>query len=125
LYVYSLYLVKEFAFCSEYYIRLRKDKKMVIDKIDNINNIVDPKRTKSVSKNSVLKKTDSLEISSEGKQAAKIAEYTQIVKDIPDIRVDKVNAIKEQIEKGTYDKFTDEKVLKMVADKIAANLLRK
>jgi negative regulator of flagellin synthesis FlgM len=98
---------------------------MVIDKIDNINNIVDPKRTKSVSKNSELKKTDSLEISSEGKQAAKIAEYTQIVKDTPDIRVDKVNAIKEQIEKGTYDKFTDENVLKMVADKIAANLLRK
>ncbi len=98
---------------------------MVIDKIDNINNIVDPKRTKSVSKNNELKKTDSLEISSEGKQAAKIAEYTQIVKDVPDIRVDKVNAIKDQIEKGTYDKFTDEKVLEMVADKIAANLLRK
>jgi negative regulator of flagellin synthesis FlgM len=125
LYVYNLYLIKEFAFFSEYYIRLGKDKKMVIDKIDNINNIVDPKRTKSVSKNSELKKTDSLEISSEGKQAAKIAEYTQIVKDVPDIRVDKVNAIKEQIENGTYDKFTDEKVLKMVADKIAANLLRK
>ncbi len=98
---------------------------MVIDKIDNINNIVDAKRTKSVSKNTELKKTDSLEISSEGKQAAKIAEYTRIVKDVPDIRIDKVNAIKEQIENGTYDKFTDEKVLKMVADKIADNLLRK
>jgi negative regulator of flagellin synthesis FlgM len=106
-------------------LELRKGNKMVIDKIDNINNIVDPKRTKSVSKNSVSKKADSLEISSEGKQAAKIAEYTQIVKDVPDIRVNKVNAIKEQIEKGTYDKFTDNKVLEMVADKIAANLLRK
>jgi negative regulator of flagellin synthesis FlgM len=125
LYAHSLYLVKEFACYSEYNIRLRKENKMVIDKIDNINNIVDPKRTKSVSKNNELKKTDSLEISSEGKQAAKIAEYTQIVKDVPDIRVDKVNAIKEQIEKGTYDKFTDNKVLEMVADKIAANLLRK
>ena len=98
---------------------------MVIDKIENINNIVETKRTKSVSKSNELKKTDSLEISSEGKQAAKIAEYTQIVKDVPDIRIDKVNAIKEQIEKGTYDKFTDDKVLEMVADKIAVNLLRK
>jgi anti-sigma28 factor (negative regulator of flagellin synthesis) len=98
---------------------------MVIDKIDNINNIVEPKKTKSVSKGSELKKTDSLEISTEGKQAAKIAEYTQIVKDIPDIRIDKVKTIKEQIERGTYDKFTDEKVLEMVADKIATNLLRK
>ncbi len=98
---------------------------MVIDKIENINNIVEPKRTKSVSKNTELKKTDSLEISSEGKKAAKIAEYNQIVKDIPDIRADKVNAIKEQIENGTYTKFTDEKVLEMVADKVAINLLRK
>ncbi|MBN2402517.1 MAG: flagellar biosynthesis anti-sigma factor FlgM [Spirochaetes bacterium] len=98
---------------------------MVIDKIDNINNIVEPKRTKSVSKSNELKKTDSLEISSEGKKAAKIAEYTQIVNEIPDIRIDKVNAIKEQIENGTYNKFTDDKVLEMVADKIAANLLRR
>jgi negative regulator of flagellin synthesis FlgM len=98
---------------------------MVIDKIENINNIVEPKRTKSVSKNTETKKTDSLEISSEGKIAAKTAEITQIVKNVPDIRVDKVNAIKEQIENGTYTKFTDDKVLEMVADKIATNLLRK
>ena len=98
---------------------------MVIDKIENINNIVESKRTKSVSKNAEAKKTDSLEISSEGKKAAKIAEYTQAIKNTPDINIEKVNAIKEQIEKGTYDKFTDEKVLRMVADKIADNLLRK
>ena len=98
---------------------------MVIDKIDNIGNIVDPKKTKSVSKSNVVKKTDSLEISSAGKEAAKIAEYTQTVKNTPDIRLDRVMAIKEQIEQGTYDKFTDDKVLEMVADKIAQNLLRK
>ncbi len=97
----------------------------MIDKIENVNNIVDPKRAKSVSKNTEFKKADSLEISTEGKQAAKIAEYTQIVKDTPDIRLDKVNEIKKQIEAGTYDKFTDDKVLEMVADKIATNLLRK
>ncbi len=98
---------------------------MVIDKIDNIGNIIDPKRTKSVPKNSEVKKTDSLEISSEGKKAAQIAEYTQLVKNSPEIRLDKVNAIKDQIANGTYTKFTDDKVLEMVADKIAGNLLRK
>ena len=98
---------------------------MVIDKIDNIGNIVDPKRTKSVSKNNEIKKTDSLEISSEGKKAAKIAEYFQTVKETPDIRLDRVKEIKEQIENGTYTKFNDDKVLEMVADKIASNLLRK
>lgn len=98
---------------------------MVIDKIDNIGNIVDPKKTKSVSKKNEIKKTDSLEISSEGKKAAKIAEYVQSVKNTPEIRLEKVQAIKDQIENGTYDKFTDDKVLEMVADKIAQNLLRK
>ncbi len=98
---------------------------MMIDKIDNINNIVDPKKTKSVSKNNDVKKTDSLEISSEGKKAAKIAEYIQAVKETPDIRIEKVNEIKEQIEKGEYSKFNDNKVLEMVAEKIATNLLRK
>lgn len=98
---------------------------MVIDKIGNINNIIDTKNTKLVSKENKVNKNDSLQISSEGKKAAEIARFTQIVKEIPDIRVDKVKAIKEQIQNGTYDKFTDDKVLQMVADRIANNLLRK
>lgn len=98
---------------------------MVIDKIGNINNIIDSKSTKPVSKENKVNKNDSLQISSEGKKAAEVAKYTQIVREIPDIRVDKVNAIKEQITNGTYDKFTDDKVLEMVADKIANNLLRR
>lgn len=98
---------------------------MVIDKIGNINNIVDPKGTKAASKDREIKKSDSLEISTEGKKAAEIARYTQIVNDAPDIRADRVREIKEQIKNGTYDKFNDNKVLEMVAEKIAVNLLRK
>ena len=97
---------------------------MVIDKIGNINNIVDPKGTKSVPKGKQTKKADSLEISSTGKQAAEISKYTQIVKDAPDIRSDKVDEIKQQIKDGTYEKFNDNKVLEMVADKIANALIR-
>lgn len=98
---------------------------MVIDKIGNINNIVDPKGTKAVSKGKATKKSDSLVISTEGKKAAEIARYTQMVKEAPDMRADRVREIKEQIQNGTYDKFTDNKVLEMVAEKIAVNLLRK
>ncbi len=98
---------------------------MVIDKIGNINKIVDPKSTKSASKSKGTKKSDSLQISSEGKKAAEIARYTKIVNKTPDIRADRVREIKEQIKNGTYDKFNDNKVLEMVADKIATSLLRK
>ena len=47
----------------------------------------------------------------------------QVVKDTPDIRAEKVADIKSRIENGTYD-FNDNKILEMVADKIAGNLLR-
>jgi negative regulator of flagellin synthesis FlgM len=98
---------------------------MVIDKIGNINNIVEPKNTKSVSRAKEAGKADSIEISSEAKKASEIARYTQIVKETPDIRTDRVKAIKEQIQDGTYDRFVDNKVLEMVADKIAQNLVKK
>jgi len=98
---------------------------MVIDKIGNINNIVEPKNTKSVSKTKSTGKADSIQISSEAKNAAEVARYAKIVQDAPDIRADKVREIKAKIEDGSYDKFTDDKVLQMVADKIANSLLRK
>ncbi|HDP79672.1 MAG TPA: flagellar biosynthesis anti-sigma factor FlgM [Spirochaetes bacterium] len=98
---------------------------MVIDKIGNINNIVESKNAKSVSKAKETKKADSVQISTEAKMAAETARYSQIIKDTPDIRMDRVREIKSRILDGTYDKFNDDKVLEMVADKIARHLLRK
>jgi len=98
---------------------------MVIDKIGNINNIVEPKGTKSVSRARETGKNDSIEISSEAKKAAESARYEQIVRETPDIRMDRVKEIKARIQDGTYDKFNDDKILAMVADKIADRLLRK
>ena len=97
---------------------------MVIDKIGNINNIVETKKTKSISGNKSTKKSDSVQISSEGKKAAEVAKQTQIVKETADIRADKVKEIKEKIANGTYD-FDNNEMLEMVADKIASFLLRK
>jgi anti-sigma28 factor (negative regulator of flagellin synthesis) len=46
-----------------------------------------------------------------------------MVNEAPDIRAERVRAIKEQVQNGTYN-FNDNKVLEMVADKIASFLLR-
>lgn len=98
---------------------------MVIDKIGNINNIVEPKGTKATPKARETGRADQIEISSEAKQAAELSKYTQIVKETPDIRTERVREIKARIQDGTYDKFNDDQVLKMVADRIATYLLRK
>ncbi len=97
---------------------------MVIDKIGNINNIVDTKSSKAVSKNKSVDKGDSIQISSEAKNAAEQAKISQVVKETPDVRAERVREIKAKIAEGTYDKFDDNKVLEMVADKIATQLLR-
>ena len=96
---------------------------MAIDKISNINNIIEPKKTKPAAGTKETTKNDSIQISSEGKKAAEISKQMQIVHETPDIRADRVNAIKEQIKNGSYD-FNDNKVLEMVASKIANFLLR-
>jgi negative regulator of flagellin synthesis FlgM len=97
---------------------------MVIDKIGNINNIIEPKKSNPVASAKETKKKDSIEISSEGKKAAEASKVAQVVKDSPDIRIDRVQAIKEQIANGSYN-FDDPNVLDMVAERIATFLMRK
>ncbi len=96
---------------------------MVIEKIGNINNITDTKKSKPVSGKKEEYKSDSIQISNEGKQAADIARSAQVVKDSPDTRIERVKDIKMRIDNGTYN-FDDNKMLEMVADKIANFLLR-
>ena len=97
---------------------------MVIDKIGNIKNIVEPKNTKSVGKTKSTGKGDSVEISSEAKKAAEQSKIAQVVKQTPNIRAERVREIKEQIANGTYD-FNDDRIIDKVAEKIAMQLLRK
>jgi negative regulator of flagellin synthesis FlgM len=99
---------------------------MVIDKVGNINNIYETKKTKNVQRvDGVSTSNDSVEISTEGLRAIEEARYTQMVKQAPDIRSDRVREIKAQIDAGTYDKDLDDKVVSMVADKILSSFLRK
>lgn len=97
---------------------------MVIDKIGNINNIIEPKKSNPVTSAKEIKKKDSIQISSEAKNAAEVSKLGQVVREAPDIRVDRVKEIKEQIANGTYN-FDKPEILEMVADRIANFLVRK
>ncbi len=97
---------------------------MVIDKIGNINNIIEPKKSNPVSGTKETKKKDVVQISSEGKQAAEVSRMTQAVKDSADVRVERVREIKEQIANGTYD-FDSPRVIEQVAERITNFLMRK
>lgn len=96
----------------------------MIDKITGVNNIVDTKKSKSTTSSKEVKISDSLQISSEAQMAADLSKVTGMVKSTPDIRAEKVQLLKESIANGTYN-FDDNKVLEMVADKIAESLLRR
>ena len=97
---------------------------MVIDKISNINNIIEPKKSNPVSTAKETKKKDSVQISTEGKEAAQVSKLAQTVREVSDIRVDRVKEIKEQIANGSYN-FNDSRILELVADRIVNFLLRK
>jgi negative regulator of flagellin synthesis FlgM len=59
---------------------------------------------------------DSLAISDEAKEKAQIARYIRIVKEMPDIRADKVAEAKRKLAAGDYDRPD-------VADEIARRML--
>lgn len=97
---------------------------MVIDKIGNINNIIETKKTRNNAPSRSVEKNDSVQISSEGKQAAEISRHAQTINKAPDVRAERVQRIREEIAQGTYD-FNDEAVLDKVADRIASFLVRR
>lgn len=99
---------------------------MVIDKIGNINNIQEPGRSKPVSRTKEAGRNDRVEISAEAKRAAENQQYVRIAHEANDSeRAARVREIKEQIANGTYNRFDDDHVVEMVADRIASYLLRK
>jgi len=96
---------------------------MVIEKIGNINNIAEPKKNKAVSDKRNEIRSDSIQISNEGKIAAENAKNAQIIRETPDIRADRVKDIKMRIDNGSYN-FNDNKILEMVADRIVDFLVK-
>ena len=96
---------------------------MMINKVGDIQNILEPKKTKPALPKELVSRADSATISVEGKQAAEFARNLQMVKGSPDIREDKIRELKEKINNGSYD-FDNRNVINGVAGKIASILLK-
>ncbi len=79
-----------------------------------VNHIEQNKRTETsqAKKNKAAFEGDKVELSPQAKQ---IQEAKKLIKGIPEVRQSKIDAIKQQIENGTY---------KVDGNKIAVNLLR-
>ena len=98
---------------------------MVIDKIGNVNSIIEPRKPKqNYQVNNVRPASDSVQISEEGLKAAEEARLAQIVKESPDIRADKVKELKEKIASGEFDRAIDEKLLGNIAERMIDGFFR-
>ena len=98
---------------------------MVLNKIGEINKIYDTKKSKSIDKTGQTgASSDSVQLSTEGLKAAEEARVAQMVRETPDVRTEKVQAIKQQRIDGTYDRHLADKVLTMVADKLLTGIFK-
>jgi negative regulator of flagellin synthesis FlgM len=95
----------------------------MINKVGDVQNIIEPKKSKPIVTRDSVSRSDSASISIEGKQAAEFARNLQMVQDAPDVRMDKIRDIKEKINNGTYN-FDDKDIINKVAEKMAAVLLK-
>lgn len=84
---------------------------MRIDALNKVNQLYNKNSVKSTSKIKGSSLNDKLEISQTGKDyhVAK-----QILTNIPDVREDKVNEIKQRLDAGTYDISSDELADKLI-----------
>lgn len=84
---------------------------MRVDHINKINSVYKSQSTKAVKGSTYNSEKDSFDISRMGKD---MTVATKAVNQVPDIRMDKVNVIKAQIESGTYNVGAEEVASKLV-----------
>lgn len=78
---------------------------MNVPKIGLIERIFKPKKSQQIKQSSTVQKSDEVSISSSALRKSRDGadeRIQQIVRNAPDIRIDKVNEIKEKIERGDY-----------------------
>jgi len=95
---------------------------MMIDKIGGVGPSYGPKKSEPTTrKESTSRTADNVSISDEATQAALAARTAKIARDSVDTeRTQKLAQVKERLERGDYDNFTDEQ-LSSIADKITDN----
>ncbi len=90
-----------------------------IGKVSGIDQIVSTGKTKPTHKTEQPGIQDKVNVSAEAKRLADIEHTIEIVKNTPDVRLDKIAEAKKLIESGQY---SNKDVLDKVADKILNNL---
>jgi len=63
---------------------------------------------------------DAVSISSEARQASNIVQFSEAVKRLPDIRQERVDAARENMEKGTY---RANEIVRMVAERVSKQVI--
>lgn len=95
----------------------------MINKIGHINNISPSSNVKKMAKVSETQKSDSVSISAAGKAEAEKLHLISVIKDSPDIRMDKVEAAKARLAEYTKDGGMDDAVASGIYDRIIDGLL--
>lgn len=93
---------------------------MTIDRLNSIDPIREPKKPASSGRPEKGGKGDSISISSDAAQKAELYKALELAKAAPDVRADRVAALKAKIDDPAY---IDDAVLSMTADRILDQLL--
>jgi len=96
---------------------------MDISNINGINKVQPAQKAEKSRKTERTEETrsgDRVEISPAAQKAADIARATEVVKSVPDVRIDRVQAAAERIASGNY---LTEKVAEAIAEKIASAIV--
>ena len=88
---------------------------MTIERMGPIDPVQKFNRTEKVNKPSVERSGDSISVSEEAKLRSEIMQAVEQVRDMPDIRQDRVDEVKARLQDPSY---IDERVLDIVADEI-------
>ena len=88
---------------------------MGIDKIGPINNYNGFNKINKKNSNDKVSSTDSVKISNEALNKAETNKIMEIVNNAPDVRIDRVNEVKEKLKNSDY---IDEMVTDNLAEKI-------
>lgn len=97
----------------------------MIDKIGNVGKVFQTDRNKGAkpAQNGSGIGSDSISISKEAVKAQEVAQATNLVRQSPDVRSDRVKEVREKLARGEYDNIGKE-MLDKVADKIAQTIAK-
>ena len=95
---------------------------MTLDPINPSNKVNITQKTSNIKKINSISTKDSVNISQEALSKAELKKYIKIVKETPEIRVDKVEIAKKNMQSYFKDGKIDTKILENIAHKIFSTL---